>query len=146
MSSFTTPLVVSPMPDGRRWRLVFSFQYHLGTEYSNDFISVPAGFVTDFASTPPPIWWLIPPWGKYGKAAIVHDYLYQTGQRTRLEADDIFKEAMTVLGVARWRIEVMYRAVRLFGWLAWHPKSEPLQAHVSPGARYERYHEEGKEE
>lgn len=119
MSSFTSPLVVSPLSDGRRWRLVWSFTYHVGSEYSKDVIRVPAGFITDFASTPPHIWTIIPPWGKYGKAAIIHDYLYQTASRTRKEADDIFREAMEVLEVSKIRIFLMYWAVRLFGWLAY---------------------------
>ena len=119
MSSFTTPLVVSPLPDGRHWRLVFGFGYDVGYEGSSDRVSIPAGFVTDFASSPPPIWWLIPPWGKYGKAAVVHDYLYQTKTRTRKQTDDIFREAMIVLSVNPVRVFLMYWAVRLFGWLAW---------------------------
>lgn len=122
MSSFTSPLVVSPLSDGRRWKLYRSFTYHLGTKYSRDYIRVPAGFVTDFASSPSQIWWLIPPWGRYGKAAVVHDYLYQTQKRSRKEADDIFREGMGVLGVEPWRVFLMYWGVRLFGFLAWHGK------------------------
>ena len=121
MSSFTTRLEVSPMPDGRRWRLIRTFFYDVGREGSGDTIKVPTGFVTDFASSPPQIWWLIPPWGKYGKAAIIHDWLYQTGLRTRKQADEIFLEGMIILGVTPWRRRLMYRGVRLFGWLAWHP-------------------------
>ena len=124
MSSFLTPLVVSPLPDGRRWKLVFQFGYDVGYKGSDDRISVPVGFVTDFASTPPPIWWLIPPWGKYGKAAVVHDYLYMVKTRTRKQADVIFREAMVVLGVPEWQVVVMYYSVRLFGWPAWHYRKE----------------------
>ena len=115
MSSFTTPLVVTPLPDGRRWRLVFSFQYHVGSRYSKDIISVPVGFVTDFASVPFFAWSIIPPWGKWGKATVIHDYLCQTKSRSRKETDNIFREAMQVLGVARWRIFIMYWSVRIFG-------------------------------
>ena len=124
MSSFTTPLVVSPLADGRRWKLVYQFGYDVGYKGSDDRITVPAGFVTDFASTPQPIWWLIPPWGKYGKAAVVHDYLYLVKTRTRKEADGIFREAMVVLGVPEWQVFVMHLAVRLFGWPAWHYRRE----------------------
>jgi hypothetical protein len=41
--------------------------------------------------------------------------LYQTGIDTRKEADDIFKEAMGVLKVPKWKIKLMYAAVRVFG-------------------------------
>lgn len=122
MSIFTSPLVVSPLPDGRNWMLMLPFTYHVGSEYSNKTIKVPKGFITDFASTPPAIYWLIPPWGRYGKAAVLHDYLYQSHKCSRKQADDIFLEAMEVLGVEKWRRFLMYRAVRMFGCLAWHSR------------------------
>ena len=125
MSSFTTPLIVSPLPDGRKWRLVAGFGYDVGKKGSGDRITVPVGFITDFASSPSLVWSFIPKWGKYGKAAIIHDFLYQTNRRTRKEADDIFHEAMGVLGVASWRCFLMYWGVRMVGRLAWNRK-KPL--------------------
>ena len=132
MSSFTTPLVASPQPDGRRWKLVNSFTYMIGSEDSGWKVVVRSGFVTDFASVPRLLWWLIPSWGKYGKAAVVHDFLYQKrfililllGKYapytvTRGMADSIFLEAMEVLGVTWWKRTLMYQGVRCFGWLAW---------------------------
>lgn len=124
MSSFTTPLVVSPLPDGRRWRLVFQFRYHIGKRWSENVIIVPVGFVTDFASIPWLFWAFLPSWGKYGKAAVIHDFLYQSHNypemsHSRKEADDIFYEAMLVEGTKHWKARVMYIGVRLFGWLAW---------------------------
>ncbi|EJM4054471.1 DUF1353 domain-containing protein, partial [Salmonella enterica] len=44
-----------------------------------------------------------------------HDYLYDNALRTKQEADRIFLDGMTVLGVPRWKRIVMYWAVRLFG-------------------------------
>jgi len=119
MSSFTSPLIVTPMPDGRRWKLVRSFTYHVGSKDSGRKVVVHRGFVTDFASVPRLLWWLISSWGRYGKAAVVHDYLYKYHVGTRREADGIFFEAMGVLNVRRWRKYPMYISVRLFGWFAW---------------------------
>jgi hypothetical protein len=124
MSSFTTPLIVSPMSDGRSWKLVAPFEYHVGNKQSLTVIIVPNQFITDFASVPRSFWGIIPPWGKYGKAAIVHDYLYCTKTYlndtcTRQLADEIFYEAMLVLKVPKWQAKVMYYAVRWFGYLAW---------------------------
>ncbi|EJC5177426.1 DUF1353 domain-containing protein [Salmonella enterica] len=76
---------------------------------------VPAGFVTDLASVPRIFWTILPPDGKYAKAAIIHDYLYDNALRTKKEADLIFLDGMTVLGVPKWKRTVMYWAVRLFG-------------------------------
>lgn len=120
MSSFTSPLIVTPMPDGRKWKLFRSFTYHVGSKYNKSVIKVPVGFVTDFASIPWVFWTFLPSWGKYGKAAVLHDYLYQTHNVSRHMADVIFYEAMLVGGTAKWKAKVMYSAVRSWGWLAWH--------------------------
>ncbi|EBC4096737.1 DUF1353 domain-containing protein, partial [Salmonella enterica] len=48
-------------------------------------------------------------------AAIIHDYLYDNALRTKQEADRIFLDGMTVLGVPQWKRIIMYYAVRLFG-------------------------------
>jgi len=75
--------------------------------------------MTDFASIPRPLWIILPRWGKYGNAAVIHDYCYLEQSRSRLESDRIFRQAMGVVNVAKCTICVMYCAVRLWGWLAW---------------------------
>lgn len=48
-------------------------------------IRVPKGFITDFASVPRILHSVLPKTGKYGKAAVLHDYLYRTAlQNVRL--------------------------------------------------------------
>ena len=113
MSKFTTPAVLE-MLDDYRWRLVEPFEFWL-TETPDDVIKVPVGYVTDLASVPRIFWALFPPHGRYAKAAIVHDYLYDNALRTKKEADQIFLDGMRVLGVPWCRREIMYLAVRLFG-------------------------------
>jgi len=108
------------MPDGRTWKLVKSFSYHVGSRNSRTVIKVPKGFVTDFASVPQFLWWWMPYWGKYGKGAIVHDYLYQHHIYSRAMADAIFKEAMVAGKTPKWKARLMYFGVRIGGWLAWH--------------------------
>lgn len=78
--------------------------------------TVPAGTVTDGASIPRLFWSLLPPLGRYGYAALLHDYLYQTGAVSRKETDLVFLAHMKQLGVpfpVRW---AMFLAVRGFGW------------------------------
>ena len=120
MSSFTTPLYVTAMPDGKHWKLLESFVYELGKLGSGEVLIVLKGFITDFASTPRAIWWLFPPWGRYGKAAVLHDWLYNEGIGTRKRADDIFFEAMLVCLTSSWKARIIYSAVRTFGWIAWN--------------------------
>jgi hypothetical protein len=126
MSSFTSPLVVTPLQDGRNWRLLEEFDYHIGAEDSPVFVHVPAGFETDFASIPRSLEPLLAPWAKYNKAPIVHDLLYRTHRVTRRRADAIFLEAMRIdlrcHKTGRLVARVEWLAVRLFGWLAWHDK------------------------
>ena len=123
MSSFTTPLVVSPLPDGRLWLLWEPFEYRVGSEDSEEAIQVPEGFVTDFASVPRAFWVVVPPYGKYGKAAVIHDFLYCVQTYTRKRSDEIFLEAMGVLNVPGWKRQAMYRAVRWFGESAWRKQT-----------------------
>jgi len=119
MSSFTSPLVVEYLGEGK-WRLVHPFEYHVGDEASDEIISVPVGFVTDFASIPRVFWSILSPYGRHGKAAVVHDYLYATNKDyDRKQSDDIFKEAMVVLGVNWLKRGIMYNAVRWFAGGVW---------------------------
>ncbi len=120
MSSFTDPLVVEKK--NNKWRVARELVYYVGEEGSDDKIVVPKGFVTDFASVPRLFWAFIPPDGSYTAAAVVHDYLYHTQERSRKESDLIFLEAMEVLGVVWWKRKVMYRSVRMFGWIPWKKK------------------------
>ena len=119
MSSFTETLIVSPMSDGKTWVLRRAFKYDIGEEGSGDSVKVVPGFMTDFASIPRLFWIILPKWGKYGNAAVVHDWIYWIQTRTRKEADDIMREGMEVLGVPRWQRVFIYYAVRWFGGLAW---------------------------
>ncbi|ELY9760991.1 DUF1353 domain-containing protein [Salmonella enterica] len=111
MSKFTTPAILE-MLEHYRWRVYEPFEFYLSDDNS-DVIEVPAGFVTDLATIPRIFWAFMPPDGKYAKAAIIHDYLYDNALRTKQEADRIF--GMKVLGVPRWKRTIMYWAVRLFG-------------------------------
>lgn len=119
MSQFTTPLEVKPL-DGKFWELTKGFEYHVGSHPSNEIIVVPKGFITDFASVPRPLWPIIDPVGKHGKAAVIHDYCYATACYPRLRSDAIFLEGMEVLNVELWKREVMYKAVVWCGWWAWY--------------------------
>jgi hypothetical protein len=120
MSRFTDALVVSPLADGKTWIVLRPFGYDVEKEDSGDRIEVEVGFMTDFASVPRLFWIVLPKWGKYGNAAVIHDWLYWTQERQpRRQADAIFLEAMTVLGVGAWQKYPMYWAVRAFGRLAW---------------------------
>ena len=119
MSRFTESLVVTPLPDGKTWIILYDFGYEVGEEGSGEVINVPIGFHTDFASIPRPLWAIFPRWGKYGNAAVIHDYLYWEQSHNRKESDDILLEGMVVLEVGYFTRYAIYWAVRLGGWWAW---------------------------
>ncbi|EJS4496084.1 DUF1353 domain-containing protein, partial [Salmonella enterica] len=108
-----TPAILE-MLEHYRWRVFEPFEFYLSDDNS-DVIEVPAGFVTDLATIPRIFWTILPPDGKYAKAAIIHDWMYDNALRTKKEADLIFLDGMTVLGVPRLKRKVMYWAVRWFG-------------------------------
>lgn len=109
-------LQVMFLNDGRRAKLVAPFVLFDSQGRKHE---VPVDFVTDFASVPRFFWRLIPPWGPYIGAAVVHDWLYATHAMTRQEADAVFLDLMKQLSVAAWKRSVMYAAVRAFGRGAW---------------------------
>lgn len=118
MSSFTD-LIVKALPDGIRWELMTPFTYHVGDEHSLDKIEVPAGFVTDFGSVPTILHPVVSPQGKAKGAFVLHDWLYYTGQRSRLVSDAILMEALEVCKVNRFQRWLIFRGVRMGGWVAW---------------------------
>lgn len=109
---FKDPLITEKLLDGKNWRIVKGFRY---TTNQGRHIDVPDGFVTDFASIPRGLWNLFPPTGKYGHAAVVHDYLYRNTNEPQEYCDKIFLDGMEELHV-NWLVRhIIYRAVRLFG-------------------------------
>ncbi|MEM7776848.1 MAG: DUF1353 domain-containing protein [Pseudomonadota bacterium] len=75
-------------------------------------VSVPKGFVTDFASIPRAFWTWLRPDGRYAQPAVLHDYLYWRQDVPRKVADLIFYEAMLDVGVDRTTAGLVYWAVR----------------------------------
>lgn len=123
MSSFTSPLIAEFLDNGIDYKIHEQFAYHIGELNSGRWVQVPVGYVTDLASTPRILWAILPPNGKYGKAAVIHDYLcthkkVMTADGfvtiSRKEADEIFYEAMGVLGVPEWKRKTMWAAVRAY--------------------------------
>jgi hypothetical protein len=105
------------------WRVMEDFRYYLGDKNSTGWVDIPRGFLTDGATIPRIFWNLLPPWGTYGQAAIVHDFLcrYLTITKdglsvhiTRKQCDEILLEAMVVLGVPLTTRCAIYYAVCLY--------------------------------
>ncbi len=104
------------------------------TGTKGDTFTVPAGFVTDFATSPRFLHWLVLPYGAYTRAAVLHDWLLTelaiwTRARPRTDGrdwnplspppadsrdtDGIFRKVMEELGVPWAKRWTMWAAVRL---------------------------------
>lgn len=107
------------------WFTDDQFSFYIGEIKDQKFVTVPQGFLTDGASVPRFLWWIFPPWGAYGQAAVTHDFLCQNLRlnkngdnpvltMTQEEVDKTFLLAMKVLGTPWWKRKVMYWAVRIY--------------------------------
>ncbi len=99
----------------QQFRLLEPLTFTVGLNGGSITLTVPAGYVTDFASVPRLFWRVFPPAGQYCEASVTHDWLCQLPGCSRFLADAMFREAMFRLGVPVWRRVLMYYAVRFYG-------------------------------
>ncbi len=131
MTGFAHGEVLVEQIDDENWRLQRGLTYAARSET----FDVPVRQETDFASVPRIFVWFLPRYGRYTKAAILHDYLWRerarNGQLDYVDADGIFRQAMRELGVPFLKRWIMWAAVRwgaLFkaggrkGWLRESPR------------------------
>lgn len=108
------------------WDTLPGFRYYIGSENSNEYVDVETGFLTDGATIPRFLWWLLPPIDEYSQATTLHDKLCRTYTITRVvdgvpttvkitrkRIDEILKEAMDVLEVTPWKKKAIMFGVNL---------------------------------
>lgn len=125
MPFLTEALVVRSC--GPEWWTLDEEVVYQGNEHR---FEVPQQFYTDFASVPKFATWLIPRYGVYTRAAVLHDFLCQeghVGRFNRRDADGIFRRSLHELGVSWTRRWLMWAAVRAGGWMAGATLKEWLQ-------------------
>ena len=108
-----TKLNTTPIDD-KYWEVLEDYYY----ETSIGIIKVPKGFKTDYASVPKIFRNIINTYGKHGRGAVVHDWLYSSQcllNITREKADKIFLEIMEEWEVNKFKRNFMYKMVRIFG-------------------------------
>lgn len=119
-SHFKTKLILEVVDGG--WRLDEPFVYY--SEMLDRDIEVPTGYVTDLASVPRLFRFIVPVANaKNRRAAVVHDYLCTHPEglvENQKQADQVFREALNVVGVGRFRSAALYYPVRTYqaitGW------------------------------
>lgn len=115
-AEFLDPLRVQHV-EGPWWELTDSLRYW--SEYTQEEIVVPNGFVTDFASVPRlPVVYLL--FGSIAdRPAVVHDFCYRMKDFSRWVSDSVFLEAMEVDGYDSITASTMFTGVRLGGWYSY---------------------------
>ncbi len=129
-----------PLFDGARPRISNGHQLYAERNTigfrtaAGDTVAAFAGSRTDLASIPALLWPVLPPDGSWGKAASIHDPCYQsrgtflwnghlgrtrTQPYTRVECDEILRQAMVALGVPQWKRVAIWSAVRIGGAAGW---------------------------
>ena len=92
--------------------------YH--SDLLGQIIEVPEGYITDLASVPRLFRFIVPVANaRNRRAAVVHDYLCTHGKgivKHQKQADQVFREALGVVGVGRMRSAALYYPVRTFQW------------------------------
>lgn len=112
---FLTDLEVKILSGGKRI-LLRPLVYRDASEFSQ--VTVPAGFLTDFASIPD-LALSIVNGDDLERPAVLHDYLYSNHIGTRSQADGLLLRAMREVDVGILKRWAVYLAVRVAGWVAW---------------------------
>lgn len=86
---------------------------------NGDTLTVPADFPSDGATVPWMLRWLFPQMGKYTRASVAHDYLYDNKIGLREQADREFLRWMIEDNVPVWKANLFYIAVRIGGKRWW---------------------------
>lgn len=99
-----------------RWVLEQDVTIKLSTDIE---ITIPQGFVTDFASVPRLLWGVIIPVGRHNLAVLIHDWLYDNKHISRSFADKEMLYWLKKTGCSSLKSYAMYLAVRLGGRSWW---------------------------
>jgi hypothetical protein len=112
VGSFDKERLETYSTDGLNVCLAEPFTY---TTAAGEKILVPAGSESDGASVPRVFWRIFPPFGRYWRAALLHDFLYRSTEMPKAKCDAIFHEAMLACGVGRAKAWTIYQGVNWFG-------------------------------
>ncbi|MBB3082204.1 DUF1353 domain-containing protein [Geodermatophilus sabuli] len=118
---FESPDLVVRRVDAQTWAVVHPLVYR----GDRDRFVVPAGFRTDFATVPRLVTWLVPRFGAFTLAAVLHDWLctegITSGVVTSRQADGLFRRVLRESGVPVLRRWLMWTGVR------WGALADPVR-------------------
>jgi hypothetical protein len=98
-----------------KFRLLRDLCFTIGGER----VCVPEGFVSDGASVPRWFWRMLPPFGLYLRAAILHDWLYRSGWCSKREADRLLWIIAKRDGTPLWQRLLIRTGLAIGGGFTW---------------------------
>ena len=112
------PTSISQISD-TGWKLVDHIVWHGYNRDGTPFtLEARPGSESDFASVPPSLWAIFPPYGKYTAAVIMHDKMYRdevpNGRMTYTDADYHLRQMLLAANVSWLRSGCMFAAVRWY--------------------------------
>jgi hypothetical protein len=128
MMQISTPLVVTPMPDGVLWMLVEDF---LVVDDVKGEIRVPKGFQSDFGSVPKLFRNIISPTGKGVWGFVLHDWEYGTQTMSRDDADHLLIRWLEFCGEDTVESNVIFDALRIGGEIDWDEDKSDIEKNLS---------------
>lgn len=111
------------------WEIFYTGKYlpkNVDNLSEDEFVIIPAGFVSDGVTAPRFLWWIFPPWGHPStRAAMLHDYLllrYKTNKPhpkfiLRSLIDNVFYESLRACGVNIFLSYLMWISVRYMSYI-----------------------------
>lgn len=119
----------SKILDGAYYWIDPGFTFYSSHDES-EVVEIQKGYLSDGASVPKVLKWLIPAWGKHGQCAVVHDRLCETWatnkrKLNRKEVDEIFFDALKVAKVNVARRKLIEYGVTLYRWYSKPNKPTP---------------------
>ena len=120
-----------------RWLLLKPLYYVTLVRGYPELIVIPQYYITDLSSIPNWARWAIPVNDYHRWAGAVHDFLFDSQDwhdYSRLEVDQIFREAMEITPLEPWKCSAMYRAVRIGAGSNWKNNQSGGMRHVGEDA------------
>ena len=111
-------LTYIPSKKGKKWKTANELKVELSDK---SVLIIPEGFENDLSSVPKFLWSILPPFGDFLLAALVHDYLYVIKYKSNRRFCD--KEMLYLsnnLNKNKLDNYIRFFGVRLFGWYYWH--------------------------
>ena len=117
------PFLMLAWPTG--WRVMNDIMITFRGPTVRRMILIRKNFKTDLATIPRIGRGLLDRNGRSRMPAILHDWLYFTGDYgNRRDCDRMFRDYLRESGIKEWRVQLYYYSVRLFGHIAWNKRRQ----------------------